>query len=57
MESVLIVECEIPSLKLAVDILQDTSTLEENFFHLDQLDEQCQDTLVALDINKCHTKF
>ena len=39
-ESVLLVECEIHSLKLAVDILPDTSTLEERLVHLEQLDEK-----------------
>ena len=39
-ESVLPVECEIPSLKLAIEILLDTSTLEEFLVHLEQLDEQ-----------------
>ena len=38
-ESVLLVECEIPSLKLAVDILPETSALEEHLVHLEQLDE------------------
>ena len=38
-ESILPVECEIPSLKLAVEILLDTSTLEECLVHLEQLDE------------------
>ena len=38
-ESVLLVECEIPSLKLAVELLPDTSTLEEHLVHLDQLNE------------------
>ena len=40
-ESVLPVECEIPSLKLAIELLLDTSTLAEHLVHLDQLDEQC----------------
>ena len=39
-ESVLPVECEIPYLKLAVDLLLETSTLEERLVHLEQLDEQ-----------------
>ena len=39
LESVLTVECEIPSLKLAVEILPNTSTLEERLVHLEQLDE------------------
>ena len=39
-ESVLLVECEIPSLKLAIDILPDTSTLEERLLvHLEKLYE------------------
>ena len=39
-ESVLPVECEIRSLKLAVELLPDTSTLEERVVHLEHLDEQ-----------------
>ena len=50
-ESVLPVECEIPSLKLA-ELLSSTSALEEHLVHLEQLDEQCQDALVALEVNK-----
>ena len=38
---VLSVECEIPYLKLAVELLPDTSPLEEHLVHLEQLDEQC----------------
>ena len=38
-ESVLPVECEILLLKLAIEILPDTSTLEEHLVHLEQLDE------------------
>ena len=34
------VECKIPSLKLVMDILPETSTLEESLVHLEQLDEQ-----------------
>ena len=47
-ESVFPVECEIPSLKLVIELLPDTSLLEECLVHLEQLDEQCQDALVAL---------
>ena len=39
-ESVLPVECEIPSMKLVVELLPDTSALEEDLAHLEQLDEQ-----------------
>ena len=38
-ESVLPVECEILSLKLDVEILPETSALEERLVHLEQLDE------------------
>ena len=38
-ESILPVECEIPLLKLAVELLPDTSPLEERLVHLEQLDE------------------
>ena len=51
------VECEIPSLKLAIEILPDTFALEECLVHLEQLDEQCRDALVALDVNKCHVSI
>ena len=37
---VLPVECEIPSLKLEIELLPDTSALEEHLVHLEQLDEQ-----------------
>ena len=43
LESIFPIECEIPSLKLAVELLTDTSSLEERFLHLEHLDEQCRD--------------
>ena len=55
-ESILSVECEIPSLKLAVELLPDTSPLEERLVHLEQLDEQRWDALVALELNKRRIK-
>ena len=51
-ESVFPVECEIPSLKLAIELLPDTSPLEERLVHLEQLDEQRWDALVALEVIK-----
>ena len=51
-ESVLLVECKILSLKLAIEILPNTSPLEEHLVHLEQLDEQRRDALVALEVNK-----
>ena len=53
---VLPVGCEIPSLKLVIELLLDTSTLEECLVHLEQLDEQCRDALVNLEVYKCHVK-
>ena len=55
-ESVLLVECKIPSLKLAIELLPDTSALEERLVHLEQLDEQRVDALVGIGVNKCHFK-
>ena len=55
-ESVLLVECEIPSLKLAIKCLPDTSALEERLVHLEQLDEQRRGALVALEVNKHRVK-
>ena len=42
--------------KLAIELLPDSSTLEERLVHLEQLDEQCQDALVALEVNKRRVK-
>ena len=55
-ESVLLVECEIPFMKLDVELLPDTSALEDHLVHLEQLDEQRRDALVALEVNKRHVK-
>ena len=55
-ESVLSVECETPPLKLAINLLPDTSPLEEYLVHLEQLDEQHRDALVALEVNKRRVK-
>ena len=55
-ESILSIECEIPSLKLSMELLPDTSPLEERLVHLEQLDEQRRDALVALEVNKRRIK-
>ena len=55
-ESILPIECEIPSLKLAVELFLETSMLEERLFHLEKLDEQRRDSLVDLEVKKCHVK-
>ena len=43
-------------LMLAVELLPDTSPLEEHLVHLEQLDEQRRDALVALEVNKRRVK-
>jgi hypothetical protein len=52
-EVVLPIECEIPSLKLKVELLPHTSAEEERFLHLTRLDETRRD--VAL-INETYQK-
>jgi hypothetical protein len=42
-EIVLPIECEIPSLKLKVELLLHTYAKEERFLHLTMLDETCRD--------------
>ena len=53
MESIFPTECEIPSLKLAVELLPETSSLEERLLLLEHLDEQRRD---AATMNEAHKK-
>ena len=47
LESILPIECEIPSLKLVIELLPNTSVKEERLLYLMQLDEtRCDATLV-----------
>ena len=39
MEATLLIKCEIPSLKLAMELLPNTSIDEERFMYLNKLDE------------------
>ena len=55
-DSILPVEFEIPFLKLAIELLLNTSSLEEHLVHLEQLDEQHRDALMDLEVNKCRIK-
>ena len=50
------IECQIPSLKLAVQLLPDTSPLEERLVHLEQLDEQRRDVALANEAHKHKVK-
>jgi hypothetical protein len=52
MEWMLPIECEIPSIKLEIEHLLDTSNLQEHLIHLEHLDEQCQDTSTTIKVNK-----
>ena len=52
-ESITMVECEIPSLRIAIHVLPDTTELEERLLHLEHLDEQCRDAMTA---NQAHKK-
>ena len=56
-ESIFPVECEIPSLKLAIELLLETSPFEEHLVHLEKLDEQRWDALLALEFNKRRVKI
>eukprot|EP00253_Pinus_taeda_P008647 PITA_08647 len=53
LESIFPVECESPSLKLVVELLPGTSSLEECLLHLEHLNEQRRD---AATINEAHKK-
>jgi hypothetical protein len=52
MESILPIECEIPSLKLAIELLPDTTDLEEHLVHLENLDEKHRDASTTIEVNK-----
>ena len=52
-EAVLLIQCQIPSLKLAVELLPNTSLEEERFLYLNNLDETRRDATLA---NEAHKK-
>jgi hypothetical protein len=51
-ELILPIKCEIPSIKLAVALLPDTSDLKRRLVHLESLDEQCRDASTTIEVNK-----
>ena len=55
-EAVTPVECEIPSLKIAIHVLPDTTELEESLPHLEHLYEQCRDALISKEAFKNRVK-
>ena len=52
LEAVLPIQCEISSLKLAVNLLPETSEEEARFLELIQLDETCRDSALAKEAHK-----
>jgi hypothetical protein len=52
MEAVFPIQCQIPSLKLAIQLLPDTSPLEERLLYLDHLNEQHCDAALANEAHK-----
>ena len=56
MEAVTLVECEIPSLKIAIHVLPDTTKLEERLLHLENLYEQHRDALTTNEAHKNRVK-
>jgi hypothetical protein len=51
-ESILPIECEIPSLRLAVALLPNTFDLEQHLVHLESLDDQRRDASTTIEVNK-----
>ena len=56
LEVVFPIQCQIPSLKLAVELLPNTSTEEERFLYLNNLDETRRDAALANEAHKKHIK-
>jgi hypothetical protein len=56
MEVVLPIECQIPSLKLAVELFLETSFLEECLLYLEHLDEKLHDAASANEAHKQRVK-
>ena len=52
LEAVLLIQCQIPSLQLAIELLPDTSTEEARFLYLNNLDETRRDVALANDAHK-----
>jgi hypothetical protein len=52
LEAVFPIECQIPSLNLAVQLLLDTSPLEERLLYLEKLNEKCRHVALANESHK-----
>jgi hypothetical protein len=55
-KAILSIECEIPSLKLAVELLPNTSAEEEHLLYLMQLDETYLDAALVIETHKKRVK-
>jgi hypothetical protein len=55
-EFVLLIECEIPSLKLVVELLPNTYAEEERLLYLMQLDKSHRDATLVIETQKKHVK-
>ncbi len=56
LESIFLVECEVPSLKLAIVFLLETSSLEEHLVHLEHLNKQRWDAAIINEAFKKRVK-
>jgi hypothetical protein len=52
LEVVLLIECEIPSLKLVVELISNTSAEEERLLYIMQLEEARQDATLVIETQK-----
>jgi hypothetical protein len=52
MDLILLIECEILSLKLEIELLTDTFDLVECLVHIERIDGKRQDTFRDIEVNK-----
>jgi hypothetical protein len=55
-EVVLLIECEMESLKISIELLPNTSTEQEDLLYLMQLDETHRDATLVIKTQKKHIK-
>lgn len=55
-ESILPIECEIPSLKLAIEPFPDTTSVEKRLLYLEQLEKHHRDKSMENEAHKKHIK-
>jgi hypothetical protein len=56
MEAVLLIECDMSSFKITIDVLPDTSTLEKFLIHIEHINEKRRDATMANGAHKKHVK-